>query len=65
MGGPGTWTDVFNSDKTFNIYLTNLGAQASTIGSASTNGATLTQALHCALANVIALSAILGKAGPL
>ena len=43
----------------FSIYLSNLG------NTNSTQGATLVEAIKCALANIIAFSSVLGKVGPL
>lgn len=46
-------------DKTYNFYLTNLSNPL------DLNAATITGAFKCALSNLVAFSAILGRAGPL
>lgn len=63
--GTPTWNSLFEDNKTFRIYLANFGLGATVSGDTSTYGATLTGAIQAALANVVAYSAILGKAGPL
>lgn len=52
-------THFYDQDKTYNLFLTNLNEGSPFYL------ATLTGAFRCALSNVIAFSAIMGRAGPL
>jgi hypothetical protein len=51
-------TQFSDSDKTYNFWLTNLNEIPNYL-------ATMTGGFRCALANLIAFSAIIGRAGPL
>jgi len=53
-----TITQFSDSDKTYNFWLTNLHETPNYL-------ATMTGGFRCALANLIAFSAIIGRAGPL